>query len=478
MKTPAHRRYDRYLFSMCGLAGLLYGIDVGLISAALPYIKETCTFSAAQLASIVAAVLLGGIPGKMLSAFVSERWGRLAAFRVTGLIFALAVPLICLSGGNFTLMFVGRLMQGIGCAFVGISGPLYLAECADAKDRGKGTGMIQLVLTVGLVVAAVTGLVVTKLAGPADSPDTSLAVKQMAWQAIFWVSLVPTFALFFGSFGLKESPRWLFKKGHRDAALKSLLMNNDSESADRILKELEENAAAERVSGAGAAEQKKETLFQRKYLFPLALACAVSFFTQATGINSVLNYSVVVMHKAGLAGSDANWADTAIKFANFLMTIVAIMLVDRKGRKFLLMIGSAGIMAGLAAVGFVFLSLERGWLAPGALSGALAAAGFIVFISFFALGPGVCVWLANSELLPLRIRAGGMMVAGFCNMGTSWFIAQMFLPWSKACGESGVFLTLSGVAVFFFLSMAFFLPETKGRSLEEIERHFTGKTAK
>ena len=193
IKSAAHRSYDRYLFSMCGLAGLLYGIDMGLIAAALPYIKETCSFSPAQLSSIVAAVLLGGIPGKALSAFVAERWGRLAAFRLTGVVFALAVPVICFSNGVFAVMFAGRLMQGVGCALVGISGPLYLAECVDAKDRGKGTGMIQLVLTVGLVAAALVGLVVTKMTGSASSPDATLAAKTAAWQAIFWVSLVPTY---------------------------------------------------------------------------------------------------------------------------------------------------------------------------------------------------------------------------------------------------------------------------------------------
>ena len=469
--TNAHRRYNRYLFSMCGLAGLLYGIDMGLIAAALPYIKETCDFTPAQLSSIVAAVLLGGIPGKAFSAFVAERWGRLAAFRLTGVVFALAVPVICLSGGNFAVMFAGRLMQGVGCALVGISGPLYLAECADAKDRGKGTGMIQLVLTVGLVVAALTGLVVTKIAGTASDPSVSLAAKNMAWQAIFWVSLLPTFALFLGSFGLRESPRWLFKKGRIDEARASLLMNNDEAASEGVISELEANAAAERMgTGADAA---KESLFQRKYLFPLALACAVSFFTQASGINSVMNYSVVIMQKAGLAGTGANWADTAVKLANFLMTIVAIALVDRRGRKFLLMLGAAGIMCGLAFVGGVFLALARGWIAPGAFAGTLAAAGFVFFIGSFAVGPGVCVWLANSELLPLRIRAGGMMVSGFVNMGTGWLLAQVFLPWSGTCGESGVFLTLSGVAVLFFFTVLLFLPETKGRTLEEIERHFT-----
>jgi len=464
------RNYNRYLFSMCGLAGLLYGIDVGLIAAALPYIKATCAFSEAQLASIVAAVLLGAIPGKFVAAFTCERFGRLAAFRLMSLIFAVAVPLICFSNGSFALMFSGRLLQGIGVALVGIASPLYMAECADAKDRGKGTGMIQLVLTIGLVVAALVGYAVTEFFGPAGSAEVSIADKNHAWQSIFWFSIIPTVFLFAGSYGLKESPRWLFKKGRRDAARQSLLANNDATDADRILADLDANAAAEFSGDAGS--QVRDSLLQRKYMLPFLIAFAVMVLTQATGINSVLNYSVVVFHKSGVSGSNANLADTAIKLMNFLATIVALVLVDRKGRKFLLEFGTAGVVLGLAFVGGVFLSLECGWLTPGPLSGGLAIAGFLIFIASYGVGPGVCVWVSASELLPLRIRATGMMICGIGNMFTSWIIAQTFLPWSKAFGESSVFLTLAAITVGYFLVALLALPETKGKSLEEIERYF------
>ena len=464
-------RYNRRLFSVCGLAGLLYGIDVGLIAAALPYIKATCDFNEAQLASVVAAVLLGGIPGKFLAAFVCERFGRLSAFRLMAVVFAVAVPLICFSGGLFLPMFAGRLLQGVGVALVGIASPLYMAECCDPKDRGKGTGMIQLVLTIGLVVAALVGYAVTLFFGPADSPDVTVGAKNAAWQAVFWFSVLPTVALFAGSFGLKESPRWLFKKGRRDAARLSLLANNDAETADRVLADLERNATDE-ISRDADGAAVRESLWQRKYLLPFAVAFAVMCFTQATGINSVLNYSVVLFQKAGVAGSGANLADTAIKLVNFLMTVVALALVDRKGRKFLLTLGTAGVVVGLALVGLSFLAIETGVLAVGPLSGWLTVGGFVVFIASYGVGPGVCVWLAVSELMPLRIRATGMMIAGIGNMTTSWLIAQTFLPWTKACGESLVFLTLAAVAVGYFLTAVFLLPETKGRSLEEIERAF------
>lgn len=471
MKTLAHRRYDRLLFAMCGLAGLLYGIDMGLIAAALPYIKATCNFTEAQLSGIVAAVMLGCIPGTMCAAWVAEKAGRLASLKATALVFAAAVPVICLSGGNFWVMFTGRLLQGAGCGFMGIAAALYVVECAGSENRGRGTGMLQLVLTIGLVVAAIIGLGATMFFGDAMSDAISVESKRHAWQAIFWVSVIPTFVLFAGLFRLRESPRWLFKKGRRDEAISSLMMNNDEVTARRTIAELEANERAQMVATADGGT-KRDSLLQRKYLAPFALAILIPVFNQASGVNSLLNYSVVLMQRAGLAGTDANWADTAIKFANFLFTCVAMALVDRRGRKFLLMIGTAGVTVGLLAVGGLFFAVEHGALQAGPFAGWAIVAAFVVFIASFAVGPGVCVWLAMTELMPLRIRASGMMVAQFVAMGVSYGLAQTFLPWSARFGNSSVFLTLAVVAVGYFVTVAFFLPETKGKSLEEIESHF------
>jgi len=468
------RRYNRWLFAMCGLAGLLYGIDMGLISAALPYIRATCSFSESQLSSIVAAVMLGCIPGTMCAAWLSEKAGRLMALKATALVFAAAVPIICLSGGNFWLMFAGRLLQGVGCGFMGIAAALYVVECADRENRGKGTGMLQLVLTVGLVVSALIGLAATSYFGSPDSSDVSPEAKRQAWQAIFWVSVIPTVALFCGLFRLKESPRWLFKHGRREEALASLRMNNDEESANLTIAELEENIRAQTVVTAEGVA-KMDSIFQRKYIVPLVLAILFPVFNQASGVNSLLNYSVVLMQRAGLEGTVANWADTTIKLANFAFTVVAMSLVDRRGRKFLLTIGTVGIFVGLTTVGALFALTEHGLMPVGPFAGWLIVAAFVVFIASFAVGPGVCVWLAMTELMPLRLRAGGMMVAQFVAMGVSYMLAQTFLPWSKAFGNSSVFLTLAVVSIGYVVTVVFFLPETKGKSLEEIERMFARK---
>jgi len=471
-RNPAHRKYDRFLFAMCGLAGLLYGIDIGLIAAALPYIKATCSFTEAQLSGVVAAVMLGCIPGTMCAAWIAEKAGRLTSLKATALVFAAAVPVICLSGGNFWAMFAGRLMQGMGCGFMGIAAALYVVECASSENRGRGTGMLQLVLTIGLVISALIGLGATMFFGDAASETVPTDAKRHAWQTIFWVSIIPTFVLFAGLFRLRESPRWLFKRGRRDEALASLMMNNDEPTARLTLAELEENERSQMVQDVGGG-MKRDSLFQRKYIVPLLLASLIPVFNQASGVNSLLNYSVVLMQRAGLSGTDANWADTAIKLANFVFTCVAMALVDRRGRKFLLTIGTSGITIGLLAVGALYWCVEHNMLQAGPVAGWMIVGAFILFISSFAVGPGVCVWLAMTELMPLRVRAGGMMVAQFVAMGASYGLAQTFLPWSAKFGDSSVFLTLAVVAVGYFVTVAFFLPETKGKSLEEIERMFT-----
>ena len=471
------RHYDALLFAMCGLAGLLYGIDMGLIAAALPYIKATCAFSESQLSSVVAAVMLGCIPGTMCAAWIAERTGRLAALKVTALVFAAAVPVICLSGGNFWVMFAGRLLQGVGCGFMGVAAALYVVEAATSANRGKGTGMIQLVLCVGLVVAALIGLGATMYFGGADAEGVSPEAKRRAWQTMFWISIVPTAVLFFGLFFLKESPRWLFKRGRKDEAYEALCMNNPPDVARQIVADMEANLAAQTVKAADGGA-KLDSLFQRKYLIPILLATLIPIFNQASGVNSLLNYSVVLMQRAGLEGTTANWADTLIKVANLLFTCIAMTMVDRKGRKFLLTVGTAGVTLGLVVVGSLFLATEHGWLAAGPVTGWIIVAAFVIFIGGFAIGPGVCVWLAMTELMPLRFRAGGLMVAQFLAMGASYVLAQTFLPWSKAFGNSSVFLTLTIFGLLYFITVTVFLPETKGKSLEEIEQMFAKRKAR
>ena len=475
------RGYAKYLLIMAGLGGLLYGIDVGVVDQAYPYLLATSNYSKSQLGFVVGAVLWGSVISSLFAGQLTEWMGRRMMIFLSSLCFTLSIPVICASGwfdgGNFALMVSGRLLQGIAGGFLGVVVPMYLAECLDADSRGKGTGMFQLLLTVGIVFSAVVGLVVAYAIGNAEDPTVPTASKVTAWQLIFWCSAIPGLILSIGAFKLRESPRWLYYRGRREEALASLAANNGEDKAKAILDEMvAADKAAEAEKAAVAAASKGESLLQRKYVLPFVLAVLVLTCNQTTGVNSVLNYATQIFKESGLEGALANWGSLGFKVVNMVMTIVACALVDRKGRKFLLKLGTSGIVVGLLFVGGVFLSVERGIIAPSMTTGVFVLVGFVMFIASFAVGPGVCVWLALSELMPTRIRANGMAIALVINQGTSALIATVFPEWSGAVGYGWVFVTLALFTVFYFIVAAFFLPETKGRTLEEIEKYFkTGK---
>ncbi|MBO6166766.1 MAG: MFS transporter [Kiritimatiellae bacterium] len=500
------KRYARYLLVMAGLGGLIYGIDVGVIAAALPYIRNTANYGKWELGFVVSAVLWGSVASSLFAGSLAEWFGRKKIIIFSAFCFFISIPVICLSGlfegGNFVLLTVGRTLQGASAGLVGVVVPMYLAECLDSESRGKGTGMFQLLLTIGLAFAAVIGLVVTGLVGDSDKvikaaaeanavdvAEVTLANVRAwveperfaswvhAWQTIFLCSAVPGLILFLGAFRLKESPRWLYKRGRKDEALASLAANNGEAKAKEILEEMiAADAEAEKEKAAIAAVAKGDSLFQRKYVYPFCLAVIILGCNQATGINSVLNYTVDIFKETGMQGVFANFSDLAIKLVNVFMTIIACALVDKKGRKFLLKLGTGGIIAGLCGVGTVFLAIKSGIVAASLATGIVATAFFFMFIAFYAVGPGVCVWLALSELMPTRIRATGMSIAMIINQGVSATIASVFPAWVGSWGFAPVFYSLAAFTVIYFITAAFFLPETKGRTLEEIERYFaTGK---
>ncbi len=494
--------YAKFLLIMAGLGGLLYGVDVGVIAAALPYIERTSTFTQDEIGWIVGMALWGSLPSSLVAGLLAEWFGRKKMIVASALLFLISIPVICASGffegGNFWMMVGGRAMQGAAAGLFGVIVPMYLAECLDADSRGKGTGMFQLLLTIGLVFVAVIGFFVTSCVGDAKNAVDAAAAKNAveaaavtfaqiktwfepaqitawvhAWQMIFLFSCVPGIILFIGAFKLKESSRWLYRRGRKEEALASLAANNGAEKAQEILNEMiaaDEAAAAEKAKNAAASD----SLLQKKYVIPFILAVVILACNQTTGINSVLNYTVTIFQKTGMHGAFANVSDVAIKIMNCVMTIVACALVDKKGRKFLLKLGTSGIIIGLCGVGTIFLAISKGWCAASLTTGVLATVFFFMFIAFYAVGPGVCVWLALTELMPTRIRATGMSIAMIINQGVSAGIATVFPKWCAATNDNGsVFFVLAGFTVIYFITAAFFLPETKGRTLEEVEQYFT-----
>src|SRR6202522_491589 len=222
--------YNRFLLLVAGLGGLLYGVDVGIIAGALPYLEATSGLNASQLSIVVAAVLLGSVISTLFAGLLADWLGRKPLMVISGAIFVLSIPVIALSHG-FGPLFLGRLLQGISGGFVGIVVPLYLAECLSAQDRGKGTGAFQWLLTLGIFLAAVIGIYYSyRVAGLASSSSatTLLAIKDQAWRRIFWMSMPPGILFLGGSLFVAESPRWLFKQGRKEQALQPLLRSRSS----------------------------------------------------------------------------------------------------------------------------------------------------------------------------------------------------------------------------------------------------------
>ena len=584
--------YNRFLLLVAGLGGLLYGVDVGIIASALPYLQATSGFNAGQLSFVVAAVLLGSVISTLFAGLLADWMGRKVLMTVSGLLFVLSIPVIALSGGYGSLVF-GRLLQGVSGGLIGVVIPLYLAECLVASQRGKGTGIFQWLLTLGIFAAAVVGYYfswrVDQVAKLGDVAKL-LAFKGTAWRSIFWVSLPPGVLFVIGSFFVAESPRWLFRRGKKDAALAALLRSRTPEQADSELREMEETVAAEKVKSSSAG-QGTESLLRRKYVIPFVLACIILACNQATGINSIIGYNTDILLQSGLSDVAAHFGYVMFTFINFLATWGAVVLVDRKGRKFLLSLGTAGIIVSLAHAGLLFHHTERrrvdvssslqSMVVPGPdskltlayspqvanslLSGSkgaeigtrntsliviysygdfraatkvarsddtaakpieitrdgcvppnkvvaffsnpfgnldaarqaplrienalitpvpnthdgwLVAISLFVFMVFYAIGPGVCVWLALSELMPTRIRSNGMSIALLINQAVSTSIAAVFLPTVGKYGYSTMFFGFATCTVVYFVTAAFFLPETKGKTLEEIEAYFSGVPSK
>lgn len=438
---------------MAGLGGLLYGIDFGTIAAAMPYIKALGMFTDAEVSWIVGAVLFGGILATLTAGFLCDRCGRKWMIGASAAMFLVAIPVVCLSGGVLWTMMAGRVLQGMSAGYMAVVMPMYLTEILPPEIRGRGTGVFQFCLWVGLVGAALIGLLLAGWLGAADAAGIAAETKNLAWKLNFWWTMVPVAVLFVGSLFLPESPVWEAKKSKAEV---EVVQKNDKGSTVRL-------------------GPTTTTLFQRKYVIPFLLAVLVLTFNKTTGMSSITSYAVVIFNKAGFTGSLGNVGDLAIKFTSMAMTLVAATLIDRKGRTWLLKVGTAGMTVGLVAIGGVLLVIERFGVKATPTTGLVCLGAFVFMEIFYSLGPSICVWLVLSELMPTRIRANGMSIAMFMNQFVAWGLASSFLPWVNRWGWYSMFFFFAANGVLYFLT-ALFIPETKGKSLEELETLFERKS--
>jgi SP family myo-inositol transporter-like MFS transporter 13 len=635
-RAPGKSMAEWFLLFIAGMGGLLYGIDIGVIDPALPYLNKAVKLTEQQTSYIVAAVLAGSLLGSVLAGFLADWLGRKMMMIVSALMFVASVGII-FTGQGYVPLLCGRLLQGMSGGVIAVVVPLYLAESLVARSRGSGTAIFQFMLTFGIVLAAFVGRyfignaeAATAAAG--SNREAVLQVADHAWRSMFLTVVYPGLVFLVGSFMVSESPRWLLRRGKPEAARTALMKSRTPEEADLEMQEMADSLAHERAKPqAGFSASMGEIFTARKYVIPFVLACIILGCTQATGINSILQFMTTILQQAGLDALAASNSGTAIKILNCVITIVAVLLVERKGRTFLLKLGTSGIIISLVALAAVFYSVEskrqdvnqevvamikdnqlelditqvkfskqpagatvqisvlanygnkqqvatafmptaesikilaaadavtaqltsvekdlleqakalrgrgletltppeksvidqaqqvlgklsqqaRVTLAdalkikqsqiltiapdakdkanagkpleikramigpiPGRHNGILAAICLAFFIASFSIGPGVCVWLALSELMPTRIRSAGMGIALLVNQGVSTAIAAVFLPVVGNHGYFAMFLFWAACTVVYFITAAFFMPETKGKTLEEIEACFDRK---
>ena len=326
--------YNRLLLLVAGLGGLLYGIDVGIIQGALPYLQDTFKsngsfLSSQEIAFVVAAFLLGTTISTVFAGALADLIGRRTLMLVSGILFISSIPTISLAH-DYRSLILGRILQGASGGLIGVSGPLYLAECLSASNRGKGTGYFQWLLVIGIFSASLIGLYFSyrvDAVGRLNDPDKLFAFKDTAWRSIFWASLPPGILFVIGNFMIAESPRWLFSRGRKDAARAALLRSRSPEQAEIELKEMEE-IAAEKNKTTSTGQKVSDTLLQRKYVIPFLLACVILSCNQATGINSVIGYNTTTLVQAGLGDKPAHLGSVFFSLVNFLATPIAVFLVD------------------------------------------------------------------------------------------------------------------------------------------------------
>lgn len=450
-KNPSINRATIFVIFASALAGCLYGLDIGAIGGALRFIQKEMNLTAVQQGWIVGAVLYGGAIAILIAGALADWFGRKKMIVLSAIIFILGVFLsVCAK--DYHLLLCARLIMGIGVGVSAILIPLYISETAPSYIRGRAVACFQLFLTGGICLAYLIDLAFQSTGN---------------WRAMFGVLAIPGVIFFIGTIFLPESPRWFFMKKRIDDAKKSLLKFN---SESRVQKLIEEMQALEADKQRKVAAGGNSSIFRKAYLVPFIIAFLIANLNQTTGINCVLQYAPTIFEQSGVHSPVLSvLLGTGVTFINFVITIIAISLIDKLGRKPLLVFSTAGVVVCLCILGIASL------LGVSDFKVLLLAIGMFGFIISFAIGCGVVVWLAMSELLPQAIRSKGLAICLFGNSMLSSILATLFLVIREQIGFSGLFFMLAGFSLIYFIVAAFLLPETKGKTVEEVEEFWIKK---
>jgi len=425
---------------VAALGGLLFGFDTAVIAGATHALTELYGLSPASLGLTVASALWGTILGAMFAGIPADRYGRRDSLRLMAILYLISA-LGCAFAWNWYALVVFRFIGGVGIGGSSVLGPMYIAEIAPAKWRGRLVGFFQFNIVFGILLAYFSNYAI----GLAE-----LGAAEWRWK--LGVSGIPAAFFLLMLFGIPRSPRWLVRK-RRIAEAREILRLSGEPDYEQELKDIVASIDVDHGHG-------DEPLFTRKYRLPIFLAITIGMFNQLSGINAVLYYLNDIFRQAGFSKVSGDLQAVAIGATNLLFTILAMSVIDRIGRRTMLLVGSVGTAVSLAGVAAIFAMHSHQNLLVWLLVG---------FIAFFGFSQGAVIWVYLSEVFPNRVRAKGQSLGSF----THWFMNALIsgtFPLLAAASGSAPFVFFSAMMVLQFFVVLFTYPETKGVTLEQMQK--------
>jgi MFS transporter, SP family, arabinose:H+ symporter len=424
------------------LGGLLFGFDTAVIAGATEQLSTVFHLTPWTLGLTVSIGLAGTILGAMTSGVLGQKIGGREALRIMAFLYLIS-SVGCAFAWNWDALMVARFIGGLGIGGSSVLGPVYIAELAPAKWRGRMVGLFQINIVVGILLAYLSNYLIVL---------QHLGATQWRWE--FGVAIIPSAIFLILLYTIPRSSRWLVTTNQTDEALEVLrLMGSPNSEAE--LQEIIDSVHLERGI-------KPEPLFNRKYALPIFLAVTIGMFNQLSGINALLYYSNSIFASAGFSSNSAALQTVGVGLVNLLATFLGMSLIDKLGRKTLMLIGSVGMVIALSGVAWVFSSNTHQsllvWL-------------FMLFIIFFAISQGSVIWVYIAEVFPSRVRSKGQSVGSSSHWIMNALIAGVF-PTIAAKSHALPFVFFAAMMAVQFLVVLFIYPETKQRSLEQIQANF------
>jgi sugar porter (SP) family MFS transporter len=435
--------------AIASLGGLLFGYDTGVISGALPFLKHDFALDARMQGVATSAVLVGATLGAAGAGAVSDAFGRKRVILVVALLFVLGA-VGSAAAPQLWILLAGRAVVGVAIGIASMLTPLYLSEIAPKEKRGGIVSLNQFCITFGILVSYLV--------------DYALAGAENNWRWMLGLGAVPGLILFLGMLTLPESPRWLAGEGRMDDARAALRRMRESGDVDAELAELRTDMRRD------GRLVPWSVLLGPTGRRPLIVGVALAIFQQVTGINTVIYYAPSIFQSAGLSSASvAILATAGVGLVNVIMTVVAMRLLDSVGRRKLLLWGLAGMIVMLLVLAGGFYLGTGGWVAL------VTVPSVAAYVGFFAIGLGPVFWLLISEIFPLAVRGRGMSVATVANWGSNFLVTLAFPPLVAWLGSAAAFLAFAVLSVGAYVFTWTMVPETRGRSLEEIEAALEGE---